>query len=227
MECEIGGRIYICEGYILNKDVLHRRLSQTEDSQKLVFVFLPGTLLFFQLQIILNNKKCILLSHDIIQKIRNSYERTYGNNEENNPSSIDADKYILDILKDCGIEKGLVLTENEHIRKIIALMKKKETLYQEDVEEILSQCRLSKSRVLHLFKEVTGVSFKRYVQYQKFFKTWEYLAKGENITEASIHAGFSDSAHYANFMKKCFGLNTKKELMQTYQCIWLGGKEEK
>ena len=167
----------------------------------------------------MNNKKCILLSHDIIQKIRNSYERTYGNNEENNPSSIDADKYILDILKDCGIEKGLVLTENEHIRKIIALMKKKETLYQEDVEEILSQCRLSKSRVLHLFKEVTGVSFKRYVQYQKFFKTWEYLAKGENITEASIHAGFSDSAHYANFMKKCFGLNTKKKLMQTYQCI--------
>jgi AraC-like DNA-binding protein len=37
-------------------------------------------------------------------------------------------------------------------------------------------------------------------------KAYTYIASGDNITDASIKAGFSSSSHFANVCKRMFGI---------------------
>jgi AraC-like DNA-binding protein len=67
---------------------------------------------------------------------------------------------------------------------------------------------LSKSRARHLFKEQTGVSFKRYLKWLKTMEAVKYACTANsNLTEAAHMAGFSDSAHLSRTFKEMFGLS--------------------
>ena len=66
---------------------------------------------------------------------------------------------------------------------------------------------LSTSRFSHLFKEQIGMTFAAYLIYQRVIRTYTEMINGKGITEASIDAGFSSSAHFAEVNKRLFGLS--------------------
>ena len=66
---------------------------------------------------------------------------------------------------------------------------------------------LSEGRFSHLFKKEVGMSFSAYLVYQRIMATYVEIIKGKSITEASIEAGFSSSAHFAETNKRLFGLS--------------------
>jgi AraC-like DNA-binding protein len=65
---------------------------------------------------------------------------------------------------------------------------------------------LSPSRFLHLFKETTGVPFRRYRVWTRMGAAVRALAAGVSLTEAALDAGFSSSAHFSAAFREMFGL---------------------
>ncbi len=71
---------------------------------------------------------------------------------------------------------------------------------------------LSSSRFQHLFKEQTGVPFRRYRGWARLQATMVQVMAGKSLTEAAHAAGFSSSAHLSAAFKSMFGLPLTKLL---------------
>ncbi len=65
---------------------------------------------------------------------------------------------------------------------------------------------LSSSRFQHLFKEQTGLSFRRYRLWARLQATMSYVKEGKSLTQAAHDAGFASSAHLSAAFKAMFGL---------------------
>jgi AraC-like DNA-binding protein len=88
---------------------------------------------------------------------------------------------------------------SENFERIVAL------------EEISDHCHLSPSRFLHLFREETGISFRRAQLWNKLIKGLPYFGK-KNLTEIAHKVGFSDSAHLSRIFKENFGFSPREFL---------------
>lgn len=76
------------------------------------------------------------------------------------------------------------------------------------LKEIAEICFLSESRFLHLFKENTGITFRKVQQWNKVSKSFSMLRE-QSLTETAHQFGFTDSAHYSKVFKETFGFNPK------------------
>lgn len=109
-----------------------------------------------------------------------------------------------------AIIAGLNPQQQQHILdpRIIASiqqMEAAETLPLQD--ELASQVNLSRSYFNHLFSDNVGVSFRRFKQWMLLYRFSQHFKVYNNLTDAALHAGFSDSSHYTNTFKKVFGLS--------------------
>jgi AraC-like DNA-binding protein len=76
------------------------------------------------------------------------------------------------------------------------------------LEQIADLCHLSPSRFLHLFKEKTGVPFRRYQLCNRLMASLPSL-QTLPITEVAHAFSFSDAAHYNRTFKETFGVTPK------------------
>ena len=67
---------------------------------------------------------------------------------------------------------------------------------------------ISESRFLHLFKENTGITFRKFQQWNKVSKSFSVL-RDQNLTETAHQFGFTDSSHFSKVFKETFGFNPK------------------
>lgn len=74
------------------------------------------------------------------------------------------------------------------------------------IEQYAKEIQLSKDRLSHLFKENTGYNIKAYTLFEKARKALFAMVSGSSFTDAGIEAGFTDAAHFANTVKKFYGL---------------------
>jgi AraC-like DNA-binding protein len=65
---------------------------------------------------------------------------------------------------------------------------------------------LSPSRLSHLFKEETGLTFRQFVLHCKLIKSLQAMHSQQNLIEASLIGGFSDQPHFTKTFKKSFGI---------------------
>lgn len=65
---------------------------------------------------------------------------------------------------------------------------------------------LSASRFQHLFKQATGVPFRRFRTWTRLRAALESAQGGMSLTAAAHAAGFSSSAHFSTAFKDMFGL---------------------
>ena len=106
----------------------------------------------------------------------------------------------------CNCENNNHLDDNR-IKKAIDFM-------NENFEEIFSMqqmadfCALSSTRFLHLFKEKTGLNFRRYQLWNKLIFSLPYLSS-HSITETAHLFGFTDSSHYTRTFNETFGVTPK------------------
>jgi len=68
------------------------------------------------------------------------------------------------------------------------------------------QVSLSRSRLNHLFKGHTGVSFRRFKLWYQLSHFMRDIHGTKNLTASALNSGFSDSAHLSNSYRKVFGL---------------------
>ncbi len=76
------------------------------------------------------------------------------------------------------------------------------------LKEVAAHCFLSSTRFLHLFKEKTNLTFRRYQLWNKLVKSLPYLTKN-SITDTAYTFGFSDSSHYTKTFTETFGVTPK------------------
>lgn len=84
-------------------------------------------------------------------------------------------------------------------------------------KETANHCNLSTSRFLHLFREQTGLTYRRAQLWTKLLKALP-LIKSFNLTETAHDAGFADSAHFSRTFRENFGFSPQ-ELLKLSQFI--------
>lgn len=76
--------------------------------------------------------------------------------------------------------------------------------------ELAGEVGLSPSRFLHLFKAALGVPFRRYKIWIAMGAAVRGIARGENLTQAALDAGFASSAHFSATFREMFGLEPSR-----------------
>lgn len=94
---------------------------------------------------------------------------------------------------------------DERIQRCIQIIRQSgsNAIHLQDVAE---QVFLSPSRLSHLFKQETGLTFKKFVLHRKLVKSLKAMHNQLNLTEASYMGGFSDQPHFTKVFKKSFGI---------------------
>ncbi len=75
-----------------------------------------------------------------------------------------------------------------------------------ELAQLAQQVGLSPSRFLHLFKQATGVPFRRYRLWVRVGAAVRSLARGHALTDAALDAGFCSLAHFSATFREMFGL---------------------
>lgn len=106
----------------------------------------------------------------------------------------------------CECELGSHFTDDRIYRAIQFLEQSFHRVVS--LKEVATYSHLSETRFLHLFKEKTSLTFRRYQLWNKLIKSIAHLPK-QSITETAHQFGFTDSSHYSRTFKETFGLNPK------------------
>ncbi|WP_286761061.1 helix-turn-helix transcriptional regulator [Salegentibacter sp. UBA1130] len=91
------------------------------------------------------------------------------------------------------INNALVYLSN-HFDRVVSL------------DEIADHFNVSSSRFLHLFKEETGITYRRAQLWNKLIKGITQFGK-KSFTEIALGVGFSDNAHFSRVFKENFGFS--------------------
>lgn len=71
---------------------------------------------------------------------------------------------------------------------------------------------LSASRFLHLFRDHTGTSFRRYRLWLRMLRVAERVQHGSDLTTAAADAGFASPSHFSDSFHAMFGLRPSRLL---------------
>ncbi len=78
--------------------------------------------------------------------------------------------------------------------------------------ELASVAGLSESRFNHLFSEQAGISFRRYRSWAMVRSSLGMVARQSSLTDAALHAGLYDSAHFSRLFRDLIGLTPSSVL---------------
>ena len=78
--------------------------------------------------------------------------------------------------------------------------------------ELAARTGLSTSRFLHLFRECTGTSFRRYRLWARMLRAGSLLADRSDLTTAAVEAGFASPSHFSDSFRTMFGLQPSRLL---------------
>jgi AraC-like DNA-binding protein len=74
-------------------------------------------------------------------------------------------------------------------------------------QELANLAGLSPSRFLHLFRECTGLPYRRFRLWKRMVSAFESMHTSDSLTRAALDAGFADSAHFSHSFRDTFGVN--------------------
>lgn len=195
-ECKIENNIFFCKGVCIDSNIPHTVNYDGDDL--LVFLFDETSNMARELEKkYLKGFHFCMLKEELSLKVVNLWK----NNSE------DPKKMNEEILSACNIKSNTLLKYDDRVCKILDCISKMEGIYENTISILCNMVCLSRSRVSHLFKKQVGVSLSNYLIFEKMRKAYTYIAEGENITTASIKAGFCSSSHFSNVCKKMFGLS--------------------
>jgi AraC family transcriptional regulator len=84
--------------------------------------------------------------------------------------------------------------------------------------QIAAAVSLSPSRLVHLFREQTHISIKRYSLWLRVHAAYRLMASQRSLTEIAYRAGFADSAHLSRAFRRMLGLNPSELLRRFSFC---------
>ncbi len=84
----------------------------------------------------------------------------------------------------------------------------------QSIEFLAEQVGLSVPRLTQLFRQKIGIPIRRYRQWHRLFVTSVGVARGMNLTDAAMAAGFTDSAHFSHTFRSIIGMSPSAALAQ-------------
>lgn len=111
------------------------------------------------------------------------------------------------ILSIYGIESSPPVFYDDRIRDVLLAIENRDSIDENVFEYLCGIACLSQSRLSHLFREQMKIPLASYLVIAKMQKTYNYIVRGEDLTTASVHAGFYSASHFAATCKKMFGLS--------------------
>lgn len=183
-----------CKGILIPSGTAHT--ANTYKNQVLVFLFDSTTSISNQIT------EISTLSDEAVNEIAKAYHCF----EKKSKSNSNYDEFIKHVYKCANLRvKETIDVDN----RIVSALTYIQSNLQEAItcSQVANNVFLSEGRFSHLFKEQVGMSFAAYLIYQRVVKTYAEIINGKSITEASINAGFSSSAHFAETNKRLFGLS--------------------
>jgi AraC-like DNA-binding protein len=91
-------------------------------------------------------------------------------------------------------------------RRIAGTLPAMRTHVARDRAALAGDAALSASRFNHLFREETGVSFRRYRLWTRLRGAIRSVGATRTLTDAAMHGGFADAAHFSRVFRDMFGL---------------------
>jgi len=194
-------KLYHHKSYLIKSNVSHRMTCKEE---QLLLLFYPtSTTGHFLKEFSKDNIS--EFKHPIVEKLKqNSLNYINGITSFEN-----AVTEISDSLKKfiCECEEQNHFDDERIIKALKYLDENVERVIP--LKEMAEKCYLSESRFLHLFKEKTGITYRKVQQWNKVSQSFSMIKK-QSLTETAHQFGFADSAHYTKVFKDTFGFNPKR-----------------
>jgi len=102
-------------------------------------------------------------------------------------------------------EMNTITTPDERVIKAAALIRSNMGKGL-GIEKIATEVNLSAPRLAQLFKQITGISIRRFTLWHRVNMAALSCAQGATMTEAAIEAGFADYAHFSRTFSEMGGL---------------------
>ncbi|MGL5149281.1 MAG: helix-turn-helix domain-containing protein [Clostridium sp.] len=142
-----------------------------------------------------------IFSEECFERVKEQCLNLLENNEKYNGFL----EYFYDILE---LKNNAFHSYDDRVVEILKVINECDCT-DHSLERYSREVYLSQSRLAHLFKEQTGIPLKSYIVLHKLKKAYEFILKGDNITEASYKAGFSTPSHLAETNKKLTGMSVR------------------
>ncbi|HEX4939075.1 MAG TPA: AraC family transcriptional regulator [Candidatus Kapabacteria bacterium] len=81
--------------------------------------------------------------------------------------------------------------------------------YQDNipVEELAQRVNVSTPTLIRKFKQQSGVPIRRFRLWHRIYESMLFISAGQNLTDAALSAGFSDSSHYTHTLQAMWGVS--------------------
>lgn len=209
MKCFVKDEEINCWGIIISSNVFHT--IENNGNDVLVYLFDETTDIAKEIEEkYLKGKFYHNLTLNTVQKIKKIWNENMVNITDDNSIENKYSNTYERILKVCKLDTKKPYITDERIKKVLFLLQEGEEITEGIIDEVAERVFLSKSRLSHLFKEETKISLSSFLVIMKIAKAYDYILAGENITEASIKAGFHSPSHFATTNKNMFGISANE-----------------
>ncbi|SFG08305.1 AraC-type DNA-binding protein [Salegentibacter agarivorans] len=197
----------IGKSFFINSKVEHKLIS---NSNQLTVLINPLSSIGHQLHLQSRKSNFKLLNENLSNRLIETLNKF-------ETSEIDFEK-LCELIRQVLSEYQCTCESENHLdeQRIINTIKYMDANFEKvlSLEEVAEKCFLSPTRFLHLFKEKTNLTFRRYQLWNKLIKSLPFLVKN-SITETAYTFGFSDSSHYTRTFKETFGVTPKFLISKT------------
>ncbi len=100
-------------------------------------------------------------------------------------------------------------SDDHRYKTIIEIQKHIESNFAQDLnlDELSEQFHIDKYYLCHLFKEITGYTFKSYLLLQRISKAKELLYHtNDSVTDVGFNVGFNNASHFIRTFKRYVGI---------------------
>ncbi len=122
---------------------------------------------------------------------------------ERSPDQATAQLAVDDIIEALTGQRPAPQPRHLDARIVNVLHRIRDALPEEiPVETLAEEVELSRSRLLHLFKEQLGLPMGQYLLWRRLYESVRLWDEGMNMTDAAHAAGFYDQSHYTRTMRR-------------------------
>lgn len=104
-----------------------------------------------------------------------------------------------------NLQSNVKLLNDRRILKLSEIIRN-EPDYNFNIEHLALEVDLSQSRLLHLFKEETGTSYRKFRMWQRLRYAISIAGFSHSLTYAAVEAGFNDASHFTRCFKTRYGV---------------------
>lgn len=195
------------KSFFINSKIEHKLISE---SNQLTILINPLSSIGHQFHLQFGKSNFKLLNENLSDKLIETLNKF-------ETSEIDFEK-LCELISQVLSEYQCTCESENHLdeQRIINAIKYMDANFEKvlSLEEVAEKCFLSPTRFLHLFKEKTNLTFRRYQLWNKLIKSLPFLVKN-SITETAYTFGFSDNSHYTRTFKETFGVTPKFLITKT------------